>query len=122
VRVAGRTLDTRFTLLCTGSRPAIPPIDGLERAGYLTTETLFELERPPDSLAVIGGGPVAVELAQACRRLGVAVTLLEQGATLLPREEPRLVRASCNGSSRTVSSSGPASTSRASTATGRASA
>ncbi len=91
VEVAGRALDTHFTLLCTGSRPAVPPIDGLREAGYLTNETLFRLERPPDSLAVIGGGPIGVELAQACRRLGVDVVLLEQDASLLSRDEPRLV-------------------------------
>jgi len=91
VEVAGQTLDTRFALLCTGSRPAVPPIDGLREAGYLTNETLFALKRPPSSLAVIGGGPIGVELAQACRRLGIDVALLEQHAALLSRDEPRLV-------------------------------
>jgi pyruvate/2-oxoglutarate dehydrogenase complex dihydrolipoamide dehydrogenase (E3) component len=91
VEAAGTRLDTRFILLCTGSRPAIPPIDGLEEAGYLTNETLFALERPPQSLVVLGGGPIGVEMAQACNRLGIGVTLLELGPSLLPRDEPKLV-------------------------------
>ncbi|MBA2567222.1 MAG: FAD-dependent oxidoreductase, partial [Thermoleophilaceae bacterium] len=91
VEAAGTRLDTRFILLCTGSRPAIPPIDGLEEAGYLTNETLFALERPPQSLVVLGGGPIGVEMAQACNRLGIGVTLLELGPSLLQRDEPKLV-------------------------------
>ena len=91
VEVAGRALDTRFTLLCTGSRPAVPPIDGLTEVGYLTNETLFALESPPQSLAILGGGPVGVEMAQACCRLGIEVTLLELADSLLSRDEPRLV-------------------------------
>jgi len=91
VQAAGTRFDTRFILLCTGSRPAIPPIDGLEEAGYLTNETLFALERPPQSLVVLGGGPIGVEMAQACNRLGIGVTLHELGPSLLPRDEPKLV-------------------------------
>lgn len=91
VEAGARPLDTRFTLVCTGSRPAVPAVDGLEQAGFLTSESLFELERPPRSLAVVGGGPIGVEMAQACRRLGIDVTLLQRGERLLPRDEPRLV-------------------------------
>lgn len=92
VEVGGRRLDTRFILIATGSRPAVPDIDGLAEAGYLTSETLFELERPPASLVVVGGGPIGVELAQGCRRLGLPVTLLQRGARLLPRDEPELTK------------------------------
>lgn len=90
VEAGGRTLETRFVLVCTGSRPAVPNLPGLAEAGFLTSETIWELERPPRSLAVLGGGPVGVELAQACRRLGVAVTLLQRAPRLLPRDEPEL--------------------------------
>ena len=85
-------LDARFILLCTGSRPSVPDIPGLAAVGYLTSETLWELDEPPASLVMIGGGPVAVELAQAMNRLGVAVTILQRGPSLLPKEEPPLVR------------------------------
>jgi pyruvate/2-oxoglutarate dehydrogenase complex dihydrolipoamide dehydrogenase (E3) component len=92
VEVDGRRLTTRFVLLCTGSRPASPPLSGLADAGYLTSETFFELERCPASLVFIGGGPIAVELAQACSRLGVEVTVLQKGPGILPRDEPELAQ------------------------------
>lgn len=92
VEQTGVRLSTRFVLLCTGSEPSVPRIEGLAEAGYLTNESLFELDRPPASLVVIGGGPIGVEFAQALRRLGSAVSLLEQGPRILPRDEPDLVR------------------------------
>lgn len=91
VDVDGRLLEGRFILLCTGSRPAVPAVEGLAEAGYLTSETLWELERPPASVIAIGGGPVAVELSQAFVRLGIASTILERGSRILPRDEPELV-------------------------------
>ncbi len=93
VAVGDRVLHTRFTLLCTGSRPAPLPIDGLAAAGYLTNETVFGLKGAPESITMIGGGPIAIELAQAMRRLGVAVTVLEKMDGILTREEPALVAA-----------------------------
>ena len=88
VTVGDRVLDTRYVLLATGSRPALPPIPGLDGVDVLTSENLFDVPRPPDSLVMIGGGPVSCELAQALRRLGVEVTLLERGDRLLPHDEP----------------------------------
>ncbi|MDO9174065.1 MAG: FAD-dependent oxidoreductase, partial [Actinomycetota bacterium] len=84
-------LTTRFVLLCTGSRPHLPPIDGLLPEHVLTSENLFALSQPPESMAIIGGGPMGVEMAQALRRLGVEVTILQRARHLLPREEPALV-------------------------------
>lgn len=85
-----RVLDTRFVLLCTGSRPDVPPIEGLSAVDFLTTESIFEIARPPASLAIIGGGPIAVELSQAMVRLGVPTTMIEVAPRLLPRDEPEL--------------------------------
>jgi pyruvate/2-oxoglutarate dehydrogenase complex dihydrolipoamide dehydrogenase (E3) component len=65
-------------------------VPGLAEAGYLTSENVFELERAPGSLVIIGGGPIGVELAQALNRLGVRVTLLQRGPRILPRDEPQL--------------------------------
>jgi pyruvate/2-oxoglutarate dehydrogenase complex dihydrolipoamide dehydrogenase (E3) component len=93
VAVDGRVLETRFVLLCTGSRPAVPTVAGLEEAGFLSSETLWELEAPPSSLVVLGGGPIGVELAQAFARLGIGVTLLQRRPRLLVRDEPELVEA-----------------------------
>jgi pyruvate/2-oxoglutarate dehydrogenase complex dihydrolipoamide dehydrogenase (E3) component len=78
---------SRF-VLATGSRPAIPPIDGLSTARYLTNETVFELQHLPERLLVLGGGAVGLELAQAFRRLGSRVTVLEAADRLLPQDEP----------------------------------
>ena len=91
VEVDGRVLRTRRILICTGSRPATPPVPGLAEAGYLTSENVFELERAPASVVAIGGGPISIELAQGLTRLGVAVTVLQRGAGILPRDEPELV-------------------------------
>ena len=83
-------LDTRNILICTGSRPRIPHISGLAEVDYLTNESLFALDTPPTSTIVIGGGPFAVESAQALNRLGVEVTLFETLDRLLSRDEPDL--------------------------------
>ncbi len=68
----------------------MPPIAGLREAGFLTSETVFALEHPPESVVLLGGGPQGVELAQALVRLGVRATLLERGDALLPHDEPAL--------------------------------
>ncbi|HWC10972.1 MAG TPA: FAD-dependent oxidoreductase, partial [Acidimicrobiales bacterium] len=86
-----RQLDARFVLVCTGSRPAVPPIEGLPEAGFVTSENLFELERGPASVVMIGGGPIAIEMAQGFTRLGIGVTVLQKGPGILPRDEPSLV-------------------------------
>lgn len=83
-------LDARFILVCTGSRPVSPPIAGLESIDVLTTENLFELQRPPASLVVIGGGPIAIEIAQAMVRLDVPVTVLESAPRVLGNEQPEV--------------------------------
>ena len=88
---SARELETRFVLVCTGSRPAVPPIEGLREAGFVTSENLFELERGPGSVVMIGGGPIAVEMAQGFARLGIGVTVLQRGPGILPRDEPDLV-------------------------------
>jgi pyruvate/2-oxoglutarate dehydrogenase complex dihydrolipoamide dehydrogenase (E3) component len=87
----GMEIKTRFVLLCTGSRPAVPPIPGLSEVGYVTSENLFELEDPPARFVNIGGGPIAVEMVQGFTRLGITTTLLQRGPRILPRDEPVLV-------------------------------
>jgi pyruvate/2-oxoglutarate dehydrogenase complex dihydrolipoamide dehydrogenase (E3) component len=87
LEVAGRTLRFRRAVIATGARPSAPPIPGLAETGYRTNETIFELTERPARLAVIGGGPIGCELAQAFQRLGVRVTLLEAGAHVLERED-----------------------------------
>jgi pyruvate/2-oxoglutarate dehydrogenase complex dihydrolipoamide dehydrogenase (E3) component len=93
VRVGSRTVTARAFVLATGSRPARPALAGLEEAGYVTNTELFDLPEPPESLLVIGGGPVGVEMAQAFCRLGTRVTLLQRRPALLPRDDAELVGA-----------------------------
>jgi pyruvate/2-oxoglutarate dehydrogenase complex dihydrolipoamide dehydrogenase (E3) component len=88
IDVDGRSLTARRFIVATGSHPTIPPVDGLERADYLTNENVFHLDQRPESLAVMGGGAGGCELAQAFARLGTRVTVIEEMDRLLPREEP----------------------------------
>jgi pyruvate/2-oxoglutarate dehydrogenase complex dihydrolipoamide dehydrogenase (E3) component len=89
--VAGdATLRARRFVVATGSSPALPPVPGLESVPVLTNETIFELGERPEHLIVIGGGPIGAELAQAHRRLGARVTVLEM-FSLLGRDDPEAV-------------------------------
>lgn len=83
-------IRAKVFVVATGTRPAIPEIAGLERVSYLTNETIFTLSAAPEHLLILGGGPVGIELAQAHRRLGSAVTVIER-AQMLPRDDPELV-------------------------------
>ena len=88
--VSTRRLEADYVILATGGRPAAPPIDGLKDVSYLTNETLFELEEQPAHLAVLGAGPIGTEMAQAFRRLGSEVTVLERAGRILQHDHPRL--------------------------------
>ncbi len=85
--VNGQVLNFKKAIIATGARAAHPPIPGLEEAGFLTNETVFSLTELPKRLAVIGGGPIGCELAQAFQRLGSDVTLLHDMAHILPKED-----------------------------------
>ncbi len=86
--VDGTVLRSRRFVIATGSQPSVPPIDGLADVEYLTNENVFELADLPTSLAILGGGAIGCELAQAFRRLGAQVTVIEALDRLLPKEEP----------------------------------
>jgi pyruvate/2-oxoglutarate dehydrogenase complex dihydrolipoamide dehydrogenase (E3) component len=83
-------VEARRFVIATGSRPVPPPIPGLEFVPYLTNETVFDLDERPRRLVVVGGGPVGVEIAQAHRRLGTDVTIIEAAPRLLVREDAEL--------------------------------
>jgi len=84
-------LTARAIVIATGGEPAIPDIPGLAASGYLTSDTLWEAfahrETMPERVAILGGGPIGVELAQALARLGAKVTLVQKGARILPKED-----------------------------------
>ncbi|NNJ26469.1 mercuric reductase [Alienimonas chondri] len=83
-----RALKFAKAAICTGARAAAPPIEGLEQAGYLDNESVFSLTELPESLIVLGGGPIGCELAQCFARFGSHVTLLERGPRVLSNDDP----------------------------------
>ncbi len=87
VSVGETALRFSRAAICTGARATVPTIDGLDKAGFLTNESVFSLTALPQRLAVIGGGPIGCELAQAFARFGSVVTLIERASQLLPRED-----------------------------------
>ena len=87
VAVGDHVLRFRRAVIATGARAGVPPIPGLAEAGFLTNETVFTLTTLPRRLAVIGGGPIGCELAQAFRRFGAEVTLVDAAPRLLPRDD-----------------------------------
>jgi pyruvate/2-oxoglutarate dehydrogenase complex dihydrolipoamide dehydrogenase (E3) component len=87
LEVAGQTLHFKKAIIATGTQPIRLPIQGLEEAGYLTNQTVFNLTTLPSRLAVIGAGPIGCELAQAFARFGSEVTLITRGASLLPKDD-----------------------------------
>ncbi len=88
VEVDGGTIRSKRFVVATGARPALAPIPGLLETRPLTSDTLFECRVRPDSLVVLGGGPIGCEMAQAFSRLGTDVTLVEALDRVLPVEEP----------------------------------
>lgn len=90
ITVGGEAVAARSVVLCSGSRPLVPPIDGLSGVPYLTNETLFELENQPSRLLILGAGAIGLEMAQAFTRLGTDVEVVDIVPTLLPHEDPDL--------------------------------
>jgi len=88
IGVDGKVLRFKRAVIATGARPVHPPLPGLAEAGFLTNETVFSLTERPNRLALVGGGPLGCELAQAFRRLGCEVTVVEMEPQFLLREDP----------------------------------
>jgi pyruvate/2-oxoglutarate dehydrogenase complex dihydrolipoamide dehydrogenase (E3) component len=85
--VNGRKLTAKTFVIATGSRPSIPRLPGIDTTPYLTNETVFDLREPVPSLIVVGAGPIGCEMAQAFRRLGSDVTVVDIAPRILPRED-----------------------------------
>ncbi|MEX0693508.1 MAG: FAD-dependent oxidoreductase [Rhodospirillales bacterium] len=90
VEADGKRITARRFVIATGSSPFVPPIPGLQDGLFYTNETIFYADTLPRHLIVIGGGPIGIELAQAHRQLGAAVTVLEM-FTVMPKDDPELV-------------------------------
>ena len=82
-----KRITTRNIAIASGAEPLVPPIPGLDRVDYLTSDTLWSLREQPKRLVVLGGGPIGCELAQAFARLGSSVTQVEMGPRLLAKED-----------------------------------
>lgn len=89
LQAGNRRIRSKRIVLATGSRPARPPVPGLAGVPHFTNETIFANRTLPSHLVVLGGGPIGLEMAQAFRRLGARVTVLEV-ATCLARDDPEL--------------------------------
>jgi len=90
VEAGGQKIQARRFVIATGSSPAHPDIPGLAETPYLTNETVFDLTERPDHLIIIGGGPIGCEMAQANRRLGARVSVIQK-QKILPKDEPEAV-------------------------------
>jgi mycothione reductase len=87
----GKELITADTIIiASGARPLIPPIEGLEKVGYLTSATIFDIKEPPESLVIVGGGYIGAEFAHFFSAIGTKVTILGRNPRLLPQEEPEI--------------------------------
>ena len=89
VEAGDHRIKARRFVIATGSSAAVPPIPGLDTVPYLTNETIFDLDERPEHLLVIGGGPIGAELAQAHRRLGAEVTIVDAGP-VMAKDDPEL--------------------------------
>ncbi|PWQ92693.1 FAD-dependent oxidoreductase [Leucothrix pacifica] len=87
IEVNGKVLTTKNIIIATGARPMVPPIPGLDKVDYLTSDNLWELEDQPERLLVLGGGPIGSELAQAFNRLGSKVSMVERAPLIMGRED-----------------------------------
>lgn len=80
-------------VLATGSRPVVPPIPGIEDAAYFTSDTIFDIEKIPESMVIVGGGIIGVELACIFASLNVPVSIVEMSGRIVPSEEPEASKA-----------------------------
>jgi dihydrolipoamide dehydrogenase len=90
IELGNETLEAERIVIATGSDPKIPPIPGLAEAGYWSNREATTLKEIPDSVVILGGGPVGIELGQFMQRFAAEVTIVEATDRLLPREDPRV--------------------------------
>ena len=87
IRLGGKTISARTWVIATGSSAEIPAIEGLATTPYLTNRDLFSLDTLPGSMIILGGGPIAMEMAQAFCRLGAKVTVIQRSGQILSKED-----------------------------------
>jgi pyruvate/2-oxoglutarate dehydrogenase complex dihydrolipoamide dehydrogenase (E3) component len=87
IRLNGKTYSAKTWAIATGSSPAIPPFAGIGQVSYLTNKDIFSLDKLPTSMIVLGGGPIAMEMAQAFCRLGTKVSVIQRSGQILSKED-----------------------------------
>ncbi len=87
IRLNGKTLSAKNWVIATGSSPDIPSIPGLDRTSYITNREIFSLEKLPESMVILGAGPISTEMAQAFCRLGTRVCVVQRGNQILSNED-----------------------------------
>lgn len=85
-----RKVSSRYFFICAGASAFIPLIQGIENIDYLTNESLFEIEKLPEELIIIGAGPIGTEMAQAMNRLGSEVTVIDMADRIMVNDDPEL--------------------------------
>jgi pyruvate/2-oxoglutarate dehydrogenase complex dihydrolipoamide dehydrogenase (E3) component len=85
-----REVTSRYFFICTGAKAFVPPIPGVDEVDYLTNESLFEIEKLPGSLIIVGAGPIGTEMAQSFQRLGTRVEVLDMAPGILMNDHPEL--------------------------------
>lgn len=90
LEIEERVIEADKVIIATGAAPNIPDIPGLKEAGFLTNETVMDMETLPGSVVILGGGPEGMEFGQIFHRLGVKVTVLQRRDRVLPREDPEI--------------------------------
>ena len=90
LEVGDETITSKMIFLCTGSKPVIPPIKGLDKVGYLTSDTVLKMNRLPESIAIVGGGYIAAEYGHFFSAMGSKVTIIGRNPQFLKQEEPEV--------------------------------
>lgn len=86
--VGNTTLKFKRAIIASGAKTFIPPIEGIDTCGFVTNQSIFNIEELPETLMILGGGPLGCELALAFARFGSEVTIIQRGSQFLPREDP----------------------------------
>ena len=90
MQVGGHTISAEMIFIVSGARPGIPPIKGIENIGYLTSDAVLELQTPPESILIIGGGYVGMEYGHFFSGIGTKTTILQKPYRVVPEEEPEI--------------------------------
>lgn len=90
LKIENETITSKMIFLCTGSKPSVPPIEGLQQTGYLTSDTILQISKLPKSIVIIGGGYIAAEFGHFLSAMGSKVTIIGRNPQFIPEEEPEI--------------------------------